>query len=130
MGITITWVATEQHNGTNADHLSVAVDWGKLAASPQFSSSASQAQVQQVITALEGATVSIDMWVDHGNSRLIGIELKGASKSDATQTFDFGVSLKTPDAGTSLEAPSGAVEVPLMTLLGPMLQSLMGGVTP
>jgi hypothetical protein len=127
MGITLTYVATEQHNGTNADHLNVAVDWAKLAASPEFQSSSSQAQVQQVITALQDATVTIDLWVDHSAGRLIGIELKGASKADPTQTFDFSVSLKTPDAGTSLDAPSSSVEVPLMTLLGPLVQGMMGG---
>jgi hypothetical protein len=131
MGVTLTYVGTEQHNGTNADHVSVAVDWQKLAASPQFQSRASQAQVQQVITTLQNTTATIDLWVDHGNGRIVGVELKGASKSDATQTFDLAVSLKTPDAGTSLEAPSGAVEVPLIQLLGPLLQGFMGGgVTP
>jgi hypothetical protein len=129
-GITLAYVATETHNGTNADHVTATIDWTKLAASDVFKSGSSQAEIQQGITALQNTNSSIDLWVDHSNSRLIGIEVKGSSKSDATQTFDVNISLKTPDAGTSLDAPATSVDVPLMTLLGPMLQSLMGGVTP
>jgi hypothetical protein len=129
-GITLTYVATETHNGTNADHVTATIDWTKLAASDMFKSGASQAEIQQGITALQNTNSSIDLWVDHSNNRLIGIEVKGSSKADPTQTFDANVSFKTPDAGTSLDAPATSVDVPLMTLLGPMLQSLMGGVTP
>jgi hypothetical protein len=114
----------------NADHVTATVDWAKLAASDAFKSGASQAEVQQAITALQNTNSSIDLWVDHSNSRLIGVEVKGSSKADATQTFDVSISFKTPDAGTSLDAPSSSVDVPLMQLLGPMLQQLMGGLTP
>lgn len=129
-GITLTFVATEQHNGVNADHVSAAIDWAKLSASgPQ--SAASQAQVQQVLTALQGTTATFDLWIDHSSGRFSAIEVKGASKTDATQTFDVNLSLKTPDAGTSLDAPASSVDVPLMQLIGPLLQSFMGaGLTP
>jgi hypothetical protein len=132
MGVTLAYVATEQHNGVNADHLTATVDWQKLASSPQFQSSASQAQVQQAITALEGTNSSIDLWVDHSAGRIVGLEVKGASKTDATQTFDIALGFKTPDAGQSLDTPSGAVDVPLIQLLGPLLQGVLGGggVTP
>jgi len=132
MGVTLAYVATEQHNGVNADHITATVDWQKLAASPQFQSSTSQAQVQQAITALEGTNSSIDLWVDHSAGRIVGLEVKGASKTDATQTFDIALGFKTPDAGQSLDTPSGAVDVPLIQLLGPLLQGVLGGggVTP
>jgi hypothetical protein len=130
-GVTLAFVATETHNGTNADHVSATIDWAKLAASDVFGSSATQAQVQQAFTALEGTNSSIDLWIDHSNNRLVGVEIKGSSKSDPTQTFDLNVTFKTPDAGTSLDAPASSVDVPLMQLLGPLLQGLMGGgVTP
>jgi hypothetical protein len=129
-GVTLAYVATEQHNGTNADHITATVDWQKLAASNAFGSSSSQAEIQQGLTALKDTNSSIDLWVDHQSGKLIGIEIKGSSKSDATQTFDLNVSLKTPDAGTSLDAPATSVDVPLMQLLGPLLQQMMGGVTP
>ncbi|HYK95172.1 MAG TPA: hypothetical protein VE011_04785 [Candidatus Dormibacteraeota bacterium] len=129
-GITLAYVATETHNGVSADHVTATIDWAKLAASDAFKSSASQAQVQQGITALQNTNSSIDLWVDHSSGKLIGIEVKGSSRADATQTFDLNITFKAPDAGTSLDAPATSVDVPLMQLLGPMLQQLMGGVTP
>jgi hypothetical protein len=128
-GVTLTFVATETHNGVSAAHVSATVDWTKLASSSALTSGASAAEIQQAITALQNTNSSIDLWID-GSNRLIGLEVKGSSKTDATQTFDFNLSFKTPDAGTSLDAPATSVDVPLMTLLGPLLQSLMGGVTP
>jgi hypothetical protein len=129
-GVTLAYVATEQHNGTNADHVTATIDWDKLAASGSIGSSVSQAEIQQGIAALKDSNSSIDLWLDHSNGRLIGIEIKGSSKADPTQTFDVTISLKTPDAGTSLDAPSSSVDVPLIQLLGPLLQSMLGGVTP
>lgn len=129
-GVTLAYVATETHNGVNADHVTATIDWAKLAASDAFKSGASQAEIQQGITALQNTNSSIDLWVDHSNNRLVGFEIKGSDKADPTQTFDLNISFKTPDAGTSLDAPSSSVDVPLMQLLGPMLQQLMGGVTP
>jgi hypothetical protein len=128
-GVTLTFVATETHNGVSASHVSATVDWTKLAASSALSSGASAAEIQQGITALQNTNSSIDLWID-GSNRLIGLEVKGSDKTDPTQTFDLNLSFKTPDAGTSLDAPATSVDVPLMTLLGPLLQSLMGGVTP
>ena len=128
-GVTLTFVATETHNGVSASHVSATVDWTKLASSSALSSGASAAEIQQAITALQNTNSSIDLWID-GSNRLIGVEVKGSDKTDATQTFDLSLSFKTPDAGTSLDAPATSVDVPLMTLLGPLLQSLMGGVTP
>jgi len=127
LGITLNFVAVEQHNGVNADHISATIDWSKLAASGALSSGASAAEVQQAITALQDTNSSVDLWVDASSGKLIGIEIKGSSKSDPTQTFDFNVSFKAPDAGQSLDTPSSSVEVPLMTLLGPMLQGMLGG---
>ena len=127
MGITLNYVNTEQHNGVNADHLTATIDWDKLAASPSLAAGASQAQAKQALTALKDANVSIDAWIDRGSGRFIGLQLKGASKADPTQTFEVALSLKAPDAGTSLDAPASSVEVPLMQLLGPMLQQLMQG---
>jgi hypothetical protein len=131
MGIALTYVGTEQHNGTNADHVSAAVDWQKLAASPALSTNPGAAQLQQGLSALKDATLSVDLWLDHGSGRFIGLELKGASKANPTQTFDVAVSLRAPDPGTSLDAPASFVEVPLMQVLGPLVQQVLrGGLTP
>ena len=124
LGITLTFVAMEQHNGANAAHISATVDWAKLAASD---TSASAAQVQQALTALQNTNSSIDLWVDASSNKLVGIEIKGSSKSDATQTFDATLSLKTPDAGQSLDTPASSVDVPIMQLLGPLMQGMIGG---
>src|SRR5579862_427911 len=75
-GVTLTYVGTEQHAGTNADHLSVQVDWQKLAASGAATNPSTQAEVQQVISAAQNATFTIDLWLDHSSSRIIAVEVK------------------------------------------------------
>jgi hypothetical protein len=126
MGITLTYVGSEQHNGVDANHLSAAVDWQKLAANPLFAAGSSQAQVKTGLAALEAATVSLDFWLDKSSNRIIGIDFKASPKSDTTQSGEVIINFKTPDAGTSLETPSSFVELPVMQSLGQLMKSFGG----
>jgi hypothetical protein len=130
MGITLTFAGVEQHSGVSANRLTAAVDWRKLAASPYLAAGTTQAQVQAGLVALEAATVNLDLWLDKSSNRVVGVDFKASPKADASQSAEVTIDLKSPDAGTSLDAPSSFVEVPLMQNLSQLIKSFGGGLTP
>jgi hypothetical protein len=124
-GITLTLAGSEQHAGVDANHVTVAVDWAKLAASPMFAS-VTQSQLESFLGAIEEATITADIWADKSSKRIVGVDAHLASTDGSNQKVDLTITLKTPDAGTSFDAPASAVEVPLMQMITQLLGSFGG----
>jgi hypothetical protein len=127
-GVTVTFVATESHDGTDAHHLTVALDYEKFFASSYFDS-VSPDQVADVGTALKDLTLSIDLWVDKASNNLNEITVHGVSTSHSSQSADLIVKFGDPDGSVSLEAPAAFVDIPFNTLLGGLLQLFGPGLT-
>jgi hypothetical protein len=116
IGVTLTYAGTGSRNGVDADHVTVAVDMAKLAASESFDTGDLDFDPSE-------ATVSGDLWFDRANGRLIGIDVHVAWTSGQAGTADVTINLHAPDSGVSFDAPGTFVEVPLMD----MIQSLLSG---
>lgn len=120
-GLTLTFVGTEKRNGADEDHVSIAVDVNKLLASSAFDSM-NQGQVKQLRDAAQNATVSADVWTDHASGRFAEFDIHIASTGTTAGSADISITLATPAAGTSFDAPANAVDVPAKTLIGQALQ--------
>jgi hypothetical protein len=127
MGIALTHAGTESHNGVDADKVAVAIDLAKLAASEYFTDLGSNGMVD--LDPADG-TLSVDLWFDRGNGRLIGIDIHAASTADPTEKADITINLHEPDAGVSFDAPASFVEVPLIDMLSTLMESFGGGLIP
>jgi len=119
MGITLTYAGSASRNGVDADHVTVAVDLAKLAASDYMSGLGSDGLT---VDPNEG-TISGDLWFDRSAGRLIGVDVHIASTADPPEMADVTINIHEPDAGVSFDAPDTFVEVPLMD----MISSMMGG---
>jgi hypothetical protein len=123
-GITLTFVDTAQHQNTTEDHLTMAFDTAKLLASPKLGSAAGQ--VESLRSALEGVTISADLWTDHASYRLGELDLHVSKPGTDGGSIDLTVLLTTPDPSTSYAAPADAGDFPLidfLTSLGQFLDS-------
>jgi hypothetical protein len=127
MGITLTHAGTATRNGVEVDKVSAAVDLAKLAQSDAFDSLGSSGSID---LDPEDGTLSFDLYFDRGNSRLVGIDVHAASKSDPTEKADITINLHDPDAGVSFDAPAGATDVPLMEMIGTLMEAFGGGMFP
>jgi len=100
-------------------------------AQSEFMKGAAASQGQAALSALQGGTVTGDLWVDRTAKRVVGVDIHGAKDS---QKVDVTITAKTPDAGTSFDAPADAVQVPLMGMITQLMTqfggSLGGGTTP
>jgi hypothetical protein len=129
-GVTLTFVATEQKNGVDANHLKVAIDVSKLSDSKAFDG-LTRTQLDQVKAMAKAGTISGDIWIDKGSNRVVELDFHIAGAGSDTSTGDVTVSLKTPDAGTSFDAPAKYTDLPVKSLLGTFMQmlgsSMLGG---
>jgi hypothetical protein len=123
MGIVLTYAGTEQHSGVDAAHLTATVDWAKLSASDLFKH-LDQAQINDFVSQAKDATITLDAWFDTASGRFVGLDVHGSSASHPDESLSLSLTLKTPDAGTSFDAPASAVDVPVSQLLTQLLQSL------
>jgi hypothetical protein len=119
LGVTLTYAGTGTRNGVDADHVTVAVDVAKLAASDYMAG----LDANGVTFDPSDGTVSGDLWFDRSAGRLIGVDVHAASTADPPETVDVTINIHEPDAGVSFDAPDTFVEVPLMD----MISSLMSG---
>ncbi len=125
-GITVTFVGTEQHNGADADHLTISVDPTKLEASDLFKQ-VPAAQLGQLKDLAGKGTVSGDVWFDHASGRLSEADVNfGDTTSGETGKLQV---LVSDPGNVSIEAPANAPEVPIAPLLQ-TLMSLGGGLLP
>jgi hypothetical protein len=120
-GITLTIAGTEKRNGSDARHLKLAVDLGKLAANPDFLAGAG-AQGGPMVAAMKSFTISGDLWIDPATNRVVESDVHMASTKDPTQVGDLTVTAHDPDGTVSLDAPTSSVDVPLGTLVTEMMK--------
>ena len=127
-GITLTLAGTEQHNGTDAYHLTVAIDSTKVLADKMFDS-VSRAQLDQVSTALKTVTLTADIWVDKASNRVVEVDGHAVSTSNASQTADLTVKIGSPDGSVSTAAPSSFVTVPMKSIITNVMSMIGKGLT-
>ncbi len=126
MGITLTHAGTAKRGNVDAEHVTAAVDVAKLVESDYFKNMGSS---KPDIDA-DDATLTGDLWFDTGNSRLIGIDIHAVSKTDANEKADITINLRDPDAGVTFDKPADAEVVPLMEMLGSLMEAFGGGLIP
>ena len=125
-GVALTLAGSEQHAGVDANHITFTLDWKKFAQS-DFMKGAEASQAQTFLAAMDGVTLTGDVWVDKVAKRVVGVDIHGAKDSEK---FDLTITAKAPDAGTSFDAPADAVSVPLMGMVTQLLSQQLGGSVP
>jgi hypothetical protein len=120
-GVALAYVGTEQRNGADAEHLTMTMDFEKLAASPMADQLPAD-QLSQLKELAGTEPVTMDLWFDKASGRLS--ELSGTVKADG-QEAAIKVLVSDPGAVT-IAAPADAVEVPIAPLLLSLLQ-MFGG---
>lgn len=129
-GITLTFVAAEKKNGVDANHLKVAIDASKLSGSKAFGDLGGT-QLDQLKAVAKTGTISGDVWIDKGTNRVVEADIHAAGTGSNAASGDVTISLKTPDAGTSFDAPATYTDLPVKSLLGTFMEmfggSLLGG---
>jgi hypothetical protein len=126
-GLVLTLAGTEQHAGVDANHVTFTLDWQTFAQS-DFMKSAEASQAQAFLSAMNGATVTGDVWVDRNAKRVVGVDIHGTAKDG--EKVDVTITARAPDAGTSFDAPADAVNVPLMGMVTQLLSQQLGGSVP
>src|SRR3954447_2883565 len=124
-GITVTYAGSEQHNGVDADHMKLAIDPAKLAAS-DITKQLPAGQLGQVQQVAGAASASGDLWFDKATGRITEADLNLVDKSGATTALTI---LVSDPGNVSIEAPANATELPLTPLLK-TLMNLGGGLIP
>lgn len=77
------------------------------------------------------STLSADVLVDVATSRVEQVSLTAAGKQDGKDiSVSFQVNIGEAPASVSFAAPSDAVDVPLVKILGPLVGSMLGGGLP
>jgi hypothetical protein len=119
-GVVLAYAGSENKNGVDADHLTVALDFTKLAAS-EFAASL-PADRKATLTEFAGkATMTADMWLDRGSGRLAQFDLH-AAETGGSGKFDLSILVNAPDPNAFV-TPSGATELPIAPLLEGLMQS-------
>jgi hypothetical protein len=122
-GLVLTLAGSEQHAGVDANHVTFTLDWTKFAQS-ELMKGAEASQAQAFLSAMDGATVSGDLWVDKNAKRIVGVDIHGAAKSG--EKVDVTITAKAPDAGTNFDAPADAVNLPLMGMITQLMTQFGG----
>lgn len=124
MGVSLTHAGTVSRNGADVEKVSAAIDLAKLAQSEYLDQLGSGAPMD--FDPADG-TLAADLYFDRGNSRLVGLDIHAASKSDPNEKADIAINLREPDASVSFDAPGSFVEVPLMEMLSTLMEAFGGG---
>ena len=127
-GITLKVAGTEQRDGADAYHLTVAIDSTKLLANKVFDS-VSRAQLDQMTTALKAVTLSGDLWVDKASNRIVEFDGHAVSTADSKQSGSLTVKIGRPDGSVSTEAPSSFVVVPFKSIITNVMSLVGQGLT-
>ena len=121
-GITVTYVGTEQHNGADADHVTIAVDPTKLEGS-DILKQVPAGQLGQLKDLAGKGTVSGDVWFDKASGRLSEADI---NFTDSGSGSTGKITVLVADPGTvTIDTPANAPEVAIAPLLQMVLQ--MGG---
>ena len=127
-GITLKLAGTEQRNGVDAYHLTVAIESTKLLANKAFDS-VSRAQLDQMATALKAVTLSGDMWVDKASNHVVEVDIHAVSTADSKQSGNITVKIGSPDGTVSTDAPTSFVVVPFKTIVTNVMSLIGKGIT-
>jgi hypothetical protein len=120
-GITVTYVGTENHNGVDSDHVTIAVDPSKLENS-DIAKDVPMGQLGQLKDLVGSGTASGDVWFDRSTGRISEADINLGDSSGGTSK----ITLLVSDPGNvSFDAPANAPEVPLTPLLQTLMQ--LGG---
>jgi hypothetical protein len=120
-GITFTSAPNDKHNGVEMQHITIAIDLGKLTSNPEFLAGAGP-QSGAAIAALKALTTSGDLWLDPASNRILEADTHVVSTTDPTEVGDVTITAHDPDGSVSLDAPASAVDVPLGTLISEMMK--------
>jgi len=124
-GVTVTYAGTEDHNGVQADHLTMTIDGQKLASGP-LASELPSVGGDQIQTLAGSGTLTADAWFDQSTGRVMEIDL-AATETDGS-TINLTILVSTPSS-TSFEAPSSFTDVPIAPLLSTLMQTFGGSLT-
>jgi len=127
-GITLKLAGTEQHDGSDAYHLTVAVDGTKVLASKMFDS-VTRTQLDEMTTALKEVTISGDIWIDKASNHVVEVDGHIVAVKDATQTANITIKIGSPDGSVSTEAPGTFVDVPLKSIVTNLMTLIGQGLT-
>ena len=132
-GVTLTYVETASRNGVNANHVSMAFDWAKLATNPALKS-VTTAQLAQLTALADKSDVGVDLWLDASTSRLVEIDAQVAQKAGAAsgtpEMVDLTILIGAPDVATTLDAPATYTEVALTPLIQSLVEQFGKGLIP
>lgn len=132
-GISLTYVETVTRNGVSANHVTMSIDWTKLAANPAVKS-LSSTQLEQLTTLKDKADLGIDLWLDASSSKLVEIDAhvneKAGAASGTPDQVEIVVLIGVPDAATTLDAPATYTEVPLTPLIQSLVEQFGKGMFP
>ncbi|MEA2548244.1 MAG: hypothetical protein QOE42_842 [Chloroflexota bacterium] len=128
IGLSLTTVGVEAHNGTNAQHLKIAFDMAKLAANPSFVAGAG-GNTAQVAAMAKAISVSGDVWIDGGSNRVVESDLHVSTTADApaVAVADVTVTARDPDGSVSLAPPASSIAVPIGTLISQVMKMIGKG---
>lgn len=127
-GITLKIAGTEQFNGVDAYHITVAIDSTKLLGNKVFDS-VSRAQLDQMSTALKAVTLSGDLWVDKASNHVVEFDGHAVSTADPGQSGTLTVKIGSPDGSVSTAAPSSFVVVPFKSIITNLMSLIGQGIT-
>ncbi|MEO8468969.1 MAG: hypothetical protein ABI573_04810 [Chloroflexota bacterium] len=127
-GITLQMAGTEQHDGADAYHLTVAIESTKLLANKALDS-VSRAQLDEMSTALKSVTLSGDLWVDKASNRIVEFDGHAASTADSKQSGTLTIKIGSPDGSVSTAAPSSFLVVPFKSIVTNVMSLVGQGLT-
>lgn len=112
IGVVLSFVATEQRNGLEANHLRATFDLEKLVQSEAFDS-LNRTQRDQITALKDQLTMTVDLWTGRANDRIAEIDLHGVLTGQTAGTFDLLMTFAEPAPGTSFDPPASYVDIPI-----------------
>ncbi len=122
-GIVLSFVGTEQRNGVDSNHVKATVDVEKLSKSPGFAG-LSQTELGPFTAMAADMSVAADLWFDKANDRIVEVDVHADVTGTDAGTVDVTVTMSDPPAGTTFDAPSSFVAIPIQDLVTEVMQML------
>lgn len=131
MGVTLSLGPDTTGPGGPAHVIKMTVDPAKFKAYAEANASKVPGSATSQLSNLDNLTsLTAEAMVDAATSRLEQVSVSATGKSKEVDTaFTFKMGLAEAPASASFSAPAGAVNVPILKMLGPLLSGFMGGST-
>lgn len=127
-GITLAIVGSEQHNGTDLQHIKVAVDTAKLASNPAFLAGAGNGpQTAQTLAMIKGLSFGGDLWLDPSDHRIVEADVHMAAANNAAESGDVTMTAHDPDGSLSLDPPTSTIDIPIAPLFSEIMKLITKG---